>query len=88
MNNLTTTQQRDHTYTWFRTVCKVTVGDVTAGFPDVLTIDHTTPVSEALSMLEENEIQSLAVCGPPHSFLGAGGGELIAANKQYIGACT
>ena len=70
---------------WFRTVCKVTVGDVTENFPGVLALDYHTPVSEALSILEDLAIQSVAVYGPAHGFIGAGGVELISDGKQFIG---
>ena len=83
-HNITPQQARD-VNNWYRTVCKVTVGDLTANFPDVLALDHQTPVSEALKVLEELEIQSVAVSGPPHGFIGAGGVDLIAQNKQFIG---
>jgi hypothetical protein len=85
MSNFIEKKQADDISNWFRTVCKVKVGDVTANFPGVLALDYHTPVSEALGVLEELEIQSVAVCGPAHSFIGAGGVELISEGKQYIG---
>jgi hypothetical protein len=80
-------QQNDISNNWFSTatLCKMTVGDVTSKFPGVLALDYHTPVSEALSILEELSIQSVAVCGPPHAFIGAEGVEFISEGKQYIG---
>lgn len=73
---------------WFRTVCEVKVGDVTANNPPVLGLDYRMPISEALSVLEDVKIQSVAVYGPPNSFIGAGGVEIISDGKQYIGIAS
>ena len=61
------------------------MGDVTANHPAVLGLDHRTPVSKALEVLEDVEIQSVAVYGPVNSFVGAGGVEIVAEDKQYVG---
>jgi hypothetical protein len=77
-------QKRD-VASWFRTVCEVKIGDLTADKPEVLALDYHTPVHEVTAILEQLEIQSVAVYGPAHSFIGAGGVELISQNKQFIG---
>lgn len=81
-------KQKDVEHWLFRTVCKVTVGDVTKNFSRVLALDHNTTIAEAFGITEELLIQSVAVTGPPELFRGLGGGDgvdLVAGGKQYIG---
>lgn len=85
MSSFVTKQQQQDVAAWFRSVCEVKVGDVTADLPGVLALDYEMSVADALRILEEVEIQSVAVYGPAHAFIGAGGVEVISENKQYIG---
>jgi hypothetical protein len=85
MSHFVTTQKREDISEWFRTICKVTVGDVTAESPGVLAMSHLTPVAEVLSTLEELEIQSVAISCPPNSFIGAGGVNVVSQGEQIIG---
>jgi hypothetical protein len=62
-----TTQKQEDISNWFRTICKVTVGDITETFPGILALDHHAHVSEVLATLEELEIQSVAIFSPRDS---------------------
>ena len=85
MSNFVTTQKREDISEWFRTICKVTVGNVTESLPGVLALDYKTPVSEVLATLEDLGIQSVAVCGPPNAFMAAGGVDVVSEGQRIIG---
>jgi len=85
MSHFVTTQKREDISEWFRTICKVTVGDAIPDVPGVLSMDRKTPVSEVLSTLEELEIQSVAISAPPNSYIGAGGVNVVSQGQQIIG---
>lgn len=81
----TTTQKIEDISNWFRTICEVTTGNVTDEFQGVLALDYQTRVSEVLATLEDLEIQSVAVCGPPGSCTGAEGVVVFSEGKQVFG---
>lgn len=85
MSHFVTTQKREDISNWFRTICKVTVGDATGEAPGILAMDRNTPVAEVMSTLEELDIQSVAVSAPPNSFIGAGGVNVVSDGQQIIG---
>jgi hypothetical protein len=71
--------------TWFREVCKVTVGDIVAEKRQIIAVEASTPVGTVLNLLKEENILSVPVYGTQGSWLGSGGVDLVSNHRQYIG---
>lgn len=70
---------------WFREVCRVTVGDIVAEKRHIIDVEASTSIGDVLNILKEQNILAIPVYGRQGSWLGSGGVDLVSNHKQYIG---